>query len=280
MSKVAPINITVVGTDNRAITLLKIVPYRSGGFGVILPKLTTAHTGRLEKNIVKYKDYGTRIKIKRDEDQQYSASDIVKFSYHPDGFVQFSSATNNRITSGRNDDGSPKGLGLISWPLDNPISTGASMSISFHGLSGFAATKKEKIDRCYTFETQIAQPHPKAKLKDDDTPAYAMAIYILPKTLKGEIVNVNGRQYAYMSMHQMLPDHSSFRRLRELVRIITMPEQSYSLGISWFNIPGRFSGESGYIFQGPTDGKRGLVASYPASYYGSELQMRDLAYHA
>jgi hypothetical protein len=41
----------------------------------------------------------------------------LKISHHPDGFVQFSGSG---IVSGRNEDGSPKGLGLISWPLSNP----------------------------------------------------------------------------------------------------------------------------------------------------------------
>jgi hypothetical protein len=41
----------------------------------------------------------------------------IKFSHHPDGFIQFSG---EGVVSGRNPDGSPKGLGLYSWPLKNP----------------------------------------------------------------------------------------------------------------------------------------------------------------
>jgi hypothetical protein len=41
----------------------------------------------------------------------------IKLSHHPDGFVQFSG---DGIISGRNPDGSPKGIGLQSWPLRNP----------------------------------------------------------------------------------------------------------------------------------------------------------------
>jgi hypothetical protein len=41
----------------------------------------------------------------------------LKLSHHPDGFVQFSG---NGILSGRNSDGTPKGIGLMSWPLSRP----------------------------------------------------------------------------------------------------------------------------------------------------------------
>src|SRR6185312_16257931 len=41
----------------------------------------------------------------------------LKLSHHPDGFVQFSG---HGVRSGRNKDGSPKGVGLMSFPLSRP----------------------------------------------------------------------------------------------------------------------------------------------------------------
>lgn len=276
----ADINISVIDNANRAISLFKMLPYKSGGFGVVLPRLNERQIGRLEKTFVDYTNYGTYIKVKRDETQQYSASDIVKFSYHPDGFVQFSSATNDRIVSGRYEDGTPKGLGLISWPLSDPIVTGPSMTVSFHGLEGFAEAKPSRVDSRYAFETNTAPLHPKTKLGDGDRCAYAMAIYVVPNTVKGEVIEINGRKHAYMSMMQTLPDHSAFMRRRELIRIIEMSNQAFRLGISWFSIPDRFEDGAGYVFLGPTDGKRGLMASCPAVDYSPKLRMKDLSYVA
>jgi hypothetical protein len=41
----------------------------------------------------------------------------LKLAHHPDGFLQFSG---EGVLSGRNADGSPKGLGTVSWPLVRP----------------------------------------------------------------------------------------------------------------------------------------------------------------
>ncbi len=51
----------------------------------------------------------------------------LKLSHHPDGFLQFSG---EGVRSGRNPDGSPKGMGVVSWPLIQPA-LGPSFSVSF-----------------------------------------------------------------------------------------------------------------------------------------------------
>lgn len=51
----------------------------------------------------------------------------LKLSHHPDGFLQFSG---EGVVSGRNPDGTPKGLGVFSWPLVQPT-IGPSFGISF-----------------------------------------------------------------------------------------------------------------------------------------------------
>jgi len=273
------INITVLDEENKYRKFLKIIPYSSGGFAILLPSFVDSQTGRLEKTLVTYENMGTHIETKRDESEQYSARDIVKFSYHPDGFVQFSSATNNRIVSGRNPDGTAKGLGVISWPLSNPVSTGPSMSITFWGLDKFVEEASTKIDNRFVFDTREAVKHPKAIFTKGDTLAYAMAMYIIPNSLDGNIIDNNGRKTAHLAMMQGIPDGSAFMRLREEVRIIEIPNQDYRIGISWFSLPKEAKSDFGYMFFGPTDGKRGLVASYPAVDYGEKLLMKDLAFN-
>ncbi len=272
------INITVLDEDDKYRKLFKIVPYTSGGFAIILPRYIDTQTGRLEKTFVTYENMGTHLETKRDESEQFFARDIVKFSYHSDGFVQFSSATNSRIISGRNLDGTPKGLGVASWPLNNPISTGPSMSLTIWGLNKLPEVSENKVNRQYLFEIGKALPHPKATYKSNDELAFAMAMYIVPNTIKGDIHELDGKKISTIAMMQQLPDGSSFMRLREQVTIIEIPNQDYRIGISWFFIPKRSDYEFGYMFFGPTDGKRGLVASYPAVDYAEKLQMKDMSY--
>jgi hypothetical protein len=52
----------------------------------------------------------------------------LKLSHHPDGFLQFSG---EGIVSGRQSDGTPKGIGVFSWKLDRPT-YGPSFGISFY----------------------------------------------------------------------------------------------------------------------------------------------------
>jgi len=92
------------------------------------------------------------------------------------------------------------------------------------------------------------------------------------------IINKNGKKTAYLVMMQSLPDGGSFMRLRELVRIIEIPKQSYRIAISWFRVPKKSEPGSGYVFLSPTDGKRDLVVTYPAIDYGEKLAMKDLSF--
>jgi hypothetical protein len=274
------INITILDEESKYRKFFKIIPYRSGGFAIVLPKFVDSQTGRLEKTLVTYENMGTHIETKRDESEQYGANDIVKFSYHTDGFVQFSSTTNDKIVSGRNPDGTPKGLGVFSWPLNNPISTGPSMSMTIWGLDRLSEETENKVDKRYLFEVGKASPHPKATYKRDDELAFAMAMYIIPNSIRGDIHEVDGKKISHLAMIQQLPDGSSFMRLREQVTIVEIPDQDYRIGISWFFIPKKSESEFGYMFFGPTDGKRGLAASYPAIDYGQKLLMKDLTFIA
>jgi hypothetical protein len=55
----------------------------------------------------------------------------LKISHHPDGFLQFSG---KNVRSGRNADGSPKGMGIQSWTHDNPA-PGPSWGISIKNIN-------------------------------------------------------------------------------------------------------------------------------------------------
>jgi hypothetical protein len=121
--------------NENARRITKIVPYPTGGFAVLVP-YHSARRGWLAKVPVDYKKVGAHT-VPWTECVEYEASDRVKLSYHADGFVQFSGENPIKIRSGRDTDGQPKGLGLVTRPPSNPITSGPTFSIVCWGLSEF-----------------------------------------------------------------------------------------------------------------------------------------------
>lgn len=121
----------------------KIFAYKDGGFGVAVP-YHSANKGYLFKAKV---DYTKREQlITREEGVEYTASDKVKLSLHLDGFVQFSGINPGKIVSGRDSQsGKPKGLGIQSQPLTNPIKSGPTFGITIWGLSEFEPLLEQEL---------------------------------------------------------------------------------------------------------------------------------------
>jgi hypothetical protein len=93
----------------------------------------------------------------------------LKLSHHPDGFVQFSGSG---ITSGRNPDGSAKGMGLVSAPLVRPHA-GPITGLTFLGVEDFAeAGEPGKTDITFVADSMAHNPW--------DT-GYSMEIYYMPR---------------------------------------------------------------------------------------------------
>lgn len=63
----------------------------------------------------------------------------VKLSHHTDGYVQFSG---QGVVSGRHADGSPKGIGVHSWPLRRPT-LGPSFSLTIVGAHAFESSVRK-----------------------------------------------------------------------------------------------------------------------------------------
>jgi hypothetical protein len=63
-----------------------------------------------------------------------SSDDVrIKLSHHPDGFIQFSG---HGLISGRNADGTPKGIGIQSWPLEYGC-RGPAFGLTLQGIEYF-----------------------------------------------------------------------------------------------------------------------------------------------
>jgi hypothetical protein len=80
----------------------------------------------------------------------------VKLTHHPDGWVQFSG---KGIVSGRNEDGSAKGLGIQTWPLDRPTA-GPACGLTVLNVSAFESVPSVPKD-AVVFDTadMLIAPH-------------------------------------------------------------------------------------------------------------------------
>lgn len=64
----------------------------------------------------------------------------IKLAHHPDGFLQFSG---QGMVSGKDTAGNIRGIGVMSWPLDTPIS-GPAFGLTLFGLEHFEKANKIK----------------------------------------------------------------------------------------------------------------------------------------
>lgn len=81
-----------------------------------------------------------------------SADDArVKLSHHPDGFVQFSGAG---VVSGKNPDGSIKGIGIKSWPLTQGC-RGPAFGVAIRGVNDFELIENADEQVCLFREDDL-----------------------------------------------------------------------------------------------------------------------------
>lgn len=129
------VRIVLEAPDGTLRKLTKIVPYKAGGFAVLMP-YHSARRGWVGRVPVDYAAH--TFKVARAACQEFSVGDRVKLSYHADGFAQFSSETPGRILSGRDPStGQPKGLGLMTSPISSPVSSGPTFNVVAWGLLDF-----------------------------------------------------------------------------------------------------------------------------------------------
>lgn len=121
----------VLRANKHSYRITKLVQYQDSGFGVFVPD-DPFDTGFLLKSTVDYRARTSRVSFGPGA-VRFSTSRMVKLSYHADGFVQFS-GHNGSIRSGRNEDGSPKGLAIVTQPLSRPIARGPSVLLQVWGV--------------------------------------------------------------------------------------------------------------------------------------------------
>lgn len=139
------------GAGARARKLTKVIGYGTQGFAVVMP-YHRARSGFVGKIPVDYNSIGP-FAVPQEDFIGFTADDRVKLSYHPDGFAQFSGETQGKIISGRDPiTGEPKGVGLMTQPLSDPIRTGPSFSVAAWGLEDFE--ELSETDAAIVFEAE------------------------------------------------------------------------------------------------------------------------------
>lgn len=181
----------------------------------------------------------------------------LKLSHHPDGFLQFSG---QGILSGRNQDGSPKGLGIQSWPLHRPIQ-GPAFGMSIFGYESFARAT-EASDSDVVFEAN-----------EIDVLVSGTSLH-----LEGHYVPELWRRFVRTSptgekFIPILHPAGAVLHLKVLLPDANLATQNF-FGMELYSGTGEFHAESGFIFSGSTGNLRrneqgellgdGIYAIYPA----------------
>lgn len=109
--------------------------------------------------------------------------ETLQLSHHPDGYLQFSG---HNIKSGKNDDGSSKGVGIESWPLHSPPK-GPAFTITIKNLNDFIKTKNIKNSDLKFLSEEIVD----GNIYDD----IILEGYYIPNNLKSYIYYLNGEEY-------------------------------------------------------------------------------------
>ena len=115
------------------------VPYHSA-HKALLFKMTVNYTNTIPKSV----DDHCWTPLSEAIDVGSSDDARIKLSHHPSGFTQFSG---HGLVSGKNPDGTCKGIGIDSWPLANGC-RGPAFCVSISGIEEFEEETHRSSDVC------------------------------------------------------------------------------------------------------------------------------------
>jgi len=123
--------------------ICKIIYGKDGSFFVTCPYVSSDKVLLLLQTINYTKrDAETKLTDAIDVGSLTDDSKRLKLSHHPSGFVQFSG---EGITSGKNQDGTIKGIGIQSWPLTSPTA-GPAFAVTINGIEFFSKASGTETD--------------------------------------------------------------------------------------------------------------------------------------
>jgi hypothetical protein len=253
--------------DATAHKVTKVTGYADGGFALLAP-YHTAQSGVLTKRLVDYTTQQDVVSIA--EMETFSASDRVKLSYKPDGFVQFSGESGGRIASGRDPlTLEPKGVGIMATPMSVPVITGPAFGITVYGLSDFVARKRTRGDSLVFGPEDFVYDH-----CDEDTwGAYNLSFFIFGGEFQPHVCQIGPSEYVMPLWHNQYHDKG-----RHFVfKVVRLGQQRFFLGVICLRIPPvEFGTPSGWIINGPGGLAHGPIkevihAFYPADHWPSAV---------
>jgi hypothetical protein len=236
----------------------KIVSLSDGGFSVVTP-YHKEKTGYLFKLPVDPSQLPTFSRHWQ-ETVGFTAECRAKLSYHVDGFAQFSSEKQGELVSGRDPEtGEPRGLGLLTHPLCDPIWSGPSVNVTLWGLGDYVPLDDPT-------DATVFEPHDfyYRGCTPSDANAWVLSIYVFPAGVDPPC-RQEGRDMALeVAFEPLNGPLASVARMR----VVRLPESGVLLGIMVNRAVVTFPSKSGWIINGPGDysaQERGhvLTAVYP-----------------
>jgi hypothetical protein len=173
----------------------------------------------------------------------FSAEDRVKLSYHTDGFIQFSSENPGKIISGRDPaTGEPKGLGIMSsHPLDRPIWTGPSATVTAWGLDDFDTA--EDTGNVIVFEPNEIYHRPTTL---HGPTSWEISVYPFPTNVVPPVRYDKGIPFVDVTISPLNGAIAVVVRMK----VIFLPEERVFLGLYVNAFTGHFPSPSGWILGG------------------------------
>ena len=224
--------------------ITKIIGLNGSGFSVLAPyhKARNGFLFKLPVDPTKALTPGPWI-VPANEIVAFTAEDRVKLSYHTDGFVQFSSENPGKIISGRDPaTGEPKGLGIMTpHPLDRPIWTGPSATVTAWGLEDFDPV--EDTRNLVVFEPDEIY-HRLAVSQPSNT--WEISVYPFPVSVVPPVRYSKGVPFVDATVGATNGAIASVVRMK----VIHLPEEKVFLGIYVNAFAGFFPSASGWVLGG------------------------------
>ena len=235
--------------------VLKVLPLSDGGLAVTTP-YHAARDGFLFKS-PRMRGAGTRM-LDPGDLIPFNANDRVKLSYHVDGFAQFSGEDNARIVSGRDrDTGMPKGLGLVTNPLEDPLTSGPSVGCTIWGLGDFEDWKPKRGDQALVFREDDFYVEPDQS--PDGILGYSFSMFMIPSAALRDAIG----EYGSGTLVELsLPMRVGAREHRFRARLVVLGGPVTCVVLAERNALG-FLEPSGFTLSGPGDAEGTLMAFYP-----------------
>lgn len=239
----------------------KVTGYADGGFALLAP-YHSAKSGVLTKRLVDYRTQTDVVSIA--EMETFSASDRVKLSYKPDGFVQFSGEGHGRIASGRDPlTLEPKAVGIMTNPMTAPVMTGPAFGITLWGLSDFIEQEgKPRGDSLVFGPDDFVYDHCDAETWG----SYGVSFFIFGAYFQPYVHKVGPTQFEIPLWHNQYHDDGG----QFVFKVVRLGQQPFFLGAICFRRPPvGFDAPSGWSIGGPGALSTGPIketihAFYPA----------------